>query len=687
MSILAALVPLFFVMVAHPAAATSSCVMPREAREVVRLRADRDGSPLPLFRALDTVKQRARGVTLELEGTFFLHRPLELGPDHAGLELRAGPAGARLVGGIPLPAEGWRRGADGALELRLEEPRLPEGPLDLFLDGLRLEPARHPNGDAADPRRGWLFTAPGTQGTRAFRARPSDLAAVVPEPGLSVLLYDAPQWSTNLARVARLDPRTGVVELADNVEWHRLGPGTPYRFMGSRRFLDRPGEWHFDPKSRSLALRLPDDRGLAGRRLIAAALDSLVLIRDTQAITLQGLELVEGSPRGADRQMPWNHIGGGAIRVENARAITLCRNRIRGVGQGIALLSVEDALIAENHIARTAGNGIYLGMPWGGRPSRGVRIAANRIEDIGHRFVDSSGILVQGAQEVEIVGNRTARTAQFGIYLAQTRANGEDRIGAIRVVGNLVRDSNLSTADGGGIKLYAAVQDEPMDAVIAANWIDGVTHFMAKADGSFFPPDAYDPERWPQPVSLGIYLDWYAHGVIVEGNLLTRTYSGIGIVNGSRNLIRHNFILGGFAAALVVDDKSARTPGRPRMVGNRFEGNIVVRDRANALAVSIWDPDRSPANVRFTRNLYSGAGLGSRSFHAAPRRLSGGAQAGGFSLWQASGYVEGREYARDPGLVFDPARGELRLLPNRAAAHLGIPAPSSALLALLREAR
>ncbi|MCL6650605.1 MAG: hypothetical protein K6U89_20110, partial [Chloroflexi bacterium] len=239
-------------------------------RHVLRVVAPADSAARGLEEALERATADPARTVVELEGTWFLGRPLELGPRHAGLILRAGPRGARLSGGVDLSGLRWQRAADGAFEARLDRALLPEGPLDLHLDGTRLEPARHPNAVPGDLRKGWLLTAPGTEGTRAFRARPADLAGLAGEPGLSVLLYDTNQWSTNLVRVARLDPATGRVELADNVEWHRLGPGTPYHWLGSRRFLDAPGEWHFDPVSRTLAVRPPDGREPTGRRLVGA---------------------------------------------------------------------------------------------------------------------------------------------------------------------------------------------------------------------------------------------------------------------------------------------------------------------------------------------------------------------------------------------------------------------------------
>ncbi len=660
--------------------ATPSCPEAETAgRQVVRVAAGPDGSPRPWRTALDAVRADPERTRLELEGTVFLDAPLRLGPEHAGLVLAAGPAGATLLGGADLSGLVWRVAPDGAREARLDPTLLPEGPLDLHLDGRRLEPARHPNATPDDRRSGWLFTAPGTEGTDAFRARPTDLAVIEPEPGLSVLIYDAPQWSTNLVRVGGIDRRRAVVELADNVAWHRLGPHTPYFWLGSRRFLDAPGEWHFDTESRTLAVRPPDGVELTGRRLVGARLDTLLLLEGTRDVVVHGLALASGSPHGSDRRLPWNHIGGGAVRVENARSIALCALQIQGVGVGIALHSVEDALVAGNRVGGTAGNGIYVGLPWGGRPSRRVRIEGNVIEDVGHRFADSAGILLQGVEDVVVVDNHVARTAQFGVYAMQSRATGEDAIRRVRIERNRIVDSNLRTADGGGIKLFAAVQDEPMAVTIRANWIDGTSHLMARPDGSFFAPDAFDPARWPQPIAPGIYLDWYARGVRVESNLITRAYAGVSIVNGSDNQVVGNVVIGPVGAALGVDNKTPATPGRPPMADNRFEANIVLLDRPGSLAVQIWDLAEAAGAARFAGNLYGGPAFGSTAFVAGPDRLPGGRRVGDLATWSRSRYVAGPEHRGEPGFR-DRARGDLRPAPDGLAARLGMPALDPRLL-------
>ncbi|MCL6609609.1 MAG: right-handed parallel beta-helix repeat-containing protein, partial [Geminicoccaceae bacterium] len=399
-------------------------------------------------------------------------------------------------------------------------------------------------------------------------------------------------------------------------------------------------------------------------------LDTLVAIRGGERIRLRGLELAEGSPRGSDRQMPWNHIGGGAIRVEGGRVIALCANRIRGVGVGIALLGVEDAQITGNRIGETAGNGIYLGMAWGGRPSRRVRIEGNRLAEIGHRFADSAGILLQGVEDVAVVDNRIERTAQFGIYAMQSRPNGEDRIRKVRIERNRIHAANLRSADGGGIKLFAAVQDEPMAVRLRANWISGTTHLMAGPDGRFFAPEDFDGRRWPQPIAPAIYLDWYASGVVVEGNLSIHDYAGISIVNGSDNRITGNVVIGPVGAALGVDDKTPNTPGRPAMAGNRFEANIVLLERPGSLAVQIWDLAEKPG-AAFAGNLYGGPALGAGSFVAGPGRLPGGRREADLGLWARSRYVAGPEHGGEPGFR-DRTTLDLRLDPRGLAARLGI---------------
>ncbi len=669
-----------------PAADPAACTPADEpGRRLLRIVAPADGSPRALEAALDRAREAPGRTVLELEGTWFLDRTLELGPAHAGLVLRAGSKGALLLGGIDLSRADWRTAPDGALEARLDPVLLPEGPGDLHLDGVRLEPARHPNALAGDLRSGWLLTAPGTEGTRAIRARPADLAGIAVEPGLSVLIYDAHQWSTNLVRVARIDPARGLVELADNVDWHRLGPGTPYHWLGSRRFLDRPGEWHFEPSSRILALRPSEGGGLSGRRLVAARLDTLLRIAQTERIVVRGLELAEGSPHGSDRAMPWNQIGGGAIRVDASRTIALCGNRIRDVGVGVALHSVEEVLLAGNRIEGTAGNGVYVGMPWGGRPSRRVRIEDNAIAEIGHRFVDSAGVLLQGVADVRVAGNRIERTAQFGVYAMQSRPNGEDAIRRVTIEANRIREANRRTADGGGIKFFAAVQDEPMEAEVRANWIEGTTHLMVGPNGRFFAPDDFDGRRWPQPIAWAIYLDWYARGVTVEGNLSMRDYGGVSIVNGSDNRIRGNLLLDVLGAAFGVDDKTPLTTGRPAMAGNRFEANIVRLERPGSLAVHIWDVAERPGAV-FAGNLYGGPALGPGSFRAGPDRLPGGRSVGDLALWARSRYVAGPERAGEAGFR-DPAALDLRLAPDALARRLGLPPIEPRLLELLARGR
>jgi hypothetical protein len=78
------------------------------------------------------------------------------------------------------------------------------------------------------------------------------------------------------------------------------------------------------------------------------------------------------------------------------------------------------------------------------------------------------------------------KASQFGIFGAQTRGTFEDQIHNNTVEYNVIRDVNYLTADGGGIKLYAAIKDGATGNTLQYNWIDGATHLMNRPDGTFY---------------------------------------------------------------------------------------------------------------------------------------------------------------------------------------------------------
>ncbi len=600
---------------------------------------------------------------LVADGAYFVASPVRLGPADAGLTIAAAPdARPVLHGGIDLSAADWVAAEDGVYTLDLQGTELPRGVLDLHVGGVRQEPARHPNATPGDPTTGWLFAAEGTSGHEVVHFHQGDVPAGLASEGLRVWITDGNQWASNVAQVQAIDHAGRTIRLEDNVPWHQLDQRSRYYLLGSRSFLDASGEWQFAADTATLAFRPGNPAVLTdGTTIVAATTDSVIEIEGTRNITIAGLELRDASPHGSDRGYDYLQIGGGAIKVQDAHGIAILNNRIVNVGVGVNLLDVEESRVAGNSIRHTAGHGVHVNMPWDGRGSRAISIERNTIGAVGHTFIETAGISFFGTNDSRIAHNTIEDAAQFGIIGAQVRETGEDAIHANHIEHNTVRRANTRSADGGGIKLYARNPGGARENVIRHNWIDGATHLMSLPDGSFFAADDWDPQRWPQPISAGLYLDWNINDSLIEGNLVTQSYGGILLVNSDRNLIRGNVVADGYGAGLAVNDQPAE--GRPPMDGNLFERNIVLRDHLNAVAVQVYDPTGGPPPARFANNVYWGKAVAGDAFFVQGRGWPDDLT-GDITAWNATADVAGDEVMADPGFA-DVGNRDFR--PSKAA--------------------
>lgn len=551
------------------------------------------------------------GVVRLRGGHWYLTEPIVIGTALAGVTIEAAPGETPVLhGGVDLSAAAWRDEGGGIVSTALA---LPPGLAvrSLNRDDTSLPEARHPDPVPGDPRSGWLFAAAGTSGYESMRVRPRDIPTIGDLEGVRVLVLDAPQWTSNLVTVRSVDATRGVIRFADNVPWHVVGPGSRYYLTGAEAFLDRPGEWRWDARTARLRVKLaPGETPARWTRLVAGVLDTLIRVDGAAGVTIRGLVLADGTPHGSDRA---SNIEGGAIRLNGARDALVEGNRITRVGVGVNLHDVERVTIRGNRIEHAAGNGIYVGMSWGGRPTRGVTVEGNTILDTGWLFVESAGVFVGGGSGTRVVGNDIERAAQFGVLAAQIRESGEDAIRDVVVEGNRIATVNTGSADGGAIKFYARLAGASSGHVIRGNRISGVTHLMNRPDGTFFAADDWSALQWPQPVGAGVYLDWNQSAVVIEGNSVTSSYGGILIVNSSDNVVRGNCIAGGFAAAIDFVDLP-REDGEPGMSGNRVEDNLVRRDARTSAAVRIYDHDGGPPAASFARNAYAGEALGRGAF-------------------------------------------------------------------------
>ena len=680
---LAACAPAWSAPISCPDGLRTAAAADRRVSIAVPETGDDMGEAAATHAALQAALTRARSLDrpriVELAaGDYYLQEPLRLAAADGGTILASSSPGAAVLhGGVDLTARHWTRAENGIYWTQLDRAALPHGIEALYLDGEPQTMARYPNAKPGDATSGWLFAAPGTGGYQSLHFKPGSIPAGLASRGLRIWITDANQWTSNIARVASIDWASGTVTLGDNVPWHQLGESSRFFLLGTRGALDAAGEWAYDAASARLYWKPTDPSALnGGHKVTAGTADTLIDVEGADDVAVCGLTLVDGTPHGSDRGDPYYQIGGGAIRAFDTNGLRLEGNAIRNVGVGINALGARHAVIRDNKIGAVAGNGIKLGMPEGGTLSTAVEITGNRISDVGQVFIESAGIWFGGTTSSLIAGNKIARAAQFGIYGGQIKDTGEDPIRGNTITNNVIRGANLATADGGGIKLYAATRDGSSDNSITRNWVDGVTQLMSRPDGTFFAADEWAPDRWPQPIAAGLYLDWNSRATTIADNVVTHSWGGVQIVNGDGTRVHNNLIYGGYGAAFEVTQQP--DPKRTSMGDNLFTDNIAMRNDPHAAAVKIYDADGGPAPVSFVGNVYWGRALDGRGFYVQSGNGAAGLS-GGFERWDDAGYAASDEHEVDPRMI-DPTAGDFRLRPTSPLPRLGIAPLPAALL-------
>jgi parallel beta-helix repeat protein len=622
----------------------------------------RTDGPLASFEAARDAA-RAAGMAAAIvagSGDYYLTRPVVFGPQDAGLAIVAGCGEVPVLHGGP-PASGWAPQADGRWTARLKlAPGETVG--DLFVNGIAQTQARYPNAAPDDdPRKGWLFAdqpEPGVDawaGNTRFRYHAGDLPAFNDTAGLVAHIVGGfqpgSQWGSDTLPVVSIDAATRTVHTG-GTGYFFTAEGSRYFLSGARALLDAPREWWYDPAAGQLSY-IPASPSFKDGAVVAGVLPTLFRLDDADGMVIAGLQFRDGAPLGTGKYGT-DTRGFGAIRLEHADNVRLTGNVIENVGVGIHVSESKNVLIADNEIGHVAGNGIYVGTAYGsfGR-SDGAQILSNHIHDIGQVYFESAGIWFQAADTIRIADNTIERTAQFGIAGGSIWGQ-DDAVHNAVIEHNTISDANRQTADGGAIKLMGE-QADLQNSVVRYNRISGTRQLMNRPDGTFWPTDYENTGEWPSPISWAIYTDGKASGVRIEGNVLSRNVSAIGINGGWNNVVTGNVIAQGSGAAFRVDDGTGRDWRPPWARPNVIENNTVSIDSENGLVAYIYAPGHGAGYVAFRRNRYAG-NLNGKSFRMQPEIMASG-QNGSLADFQKAG--------ADSGSIVVPEGPESRTTDSR----------------------
>ena len=456
------------------------------------------------------------GDTLLLAGLHALSEPLVIGPELSGTAEQPTRIGALT---------GSAAGLSGAVELTGFEPQgdglyrvawRGSPPAMVVQYGERLILARYPNWDADQPfTSGWAYAAPADPAApepkRTLRLKPGDWRRWAEPSRGRVSIFSGHEWWNNLVPIDSYDAESGVVHLAEDCSYE-IGAEDRFFVEGLPEELDAPGEWCLDPDGRYLLFRPDQQAGLDEMRAVQTP--TLLRLEGARNVEISGLDLAECAAT--------------AVVLSNCVGCRVTACEVRAVGgyggSGIAVYGGHDNRVDGCVIADIGSHGIALS---GGDPvSRTAgrnRADNNDISDVGRVYKQGAGISLSGAGNVASQ-NSIRLVPRWGIVFG-----GPDHL----IECNELADTSQETTDTGAIYGGSLNWLSAHGTVIRGNVIDRPIG-RGRRNG----------EWWSPFYAWGIYLDWSAMGVTVEGNVIRDApRAGIMVHDGRYNSVRNNLIL------------------------------------------------------------------------------------------------------------------------------------------------
>lgn len=611
-----------------PAAPDGTGPLQNVARAVERARARREQGP----------------VTIRLaEGRYPLAETLRLGPDDSGLTIEGVPRGGSVLsGGRRLT--GWSRDATDPRRWSVTLPEVAAGRWyfrQLFLDGRRLQRARHPDTG--------YFQAAGPLGQGSpivLPFRPGDLTPGDTRRGVELLMLQ--KWTDLHLPIRAVDTQahTAVLPGGPRPAWMDE-PDARYWIENSAAALNLPGEWRVDPETGRVELIAPDETFHPDRAMVVAPrLETLVRWEGrpeadgrVRGVTLRRLRFAE-----ADYPLP-------ADGLISPQAAVDIHGTLR------ADFAV-DGRLEECTVENAGGYGLDLG-----RGCQRWAVVGNIFQDLGAggvRVGEPSGTddPLASTHTTAITDNQLLRLGRIfppavGILVFRSGTN--------RIAHNDLRDLYYTGISVGWNWGY---QDNPCRAnVIEFNRVEKIGQGMLSDMGGIY-------TLGPQPGTIirhnlfrdiesyryggwGLYTDEGSTGILLENNVAYRCRdAGFHQHYGRDNVVRRNVLAFNRNHAVM----------RTRTEDHRsfwFTNNVVVADSGDLLG-SNWQGD--------TNQFWSDGNLWFDTRHGTNRAAYRMGR-GSWADWQARGLDPNSQVA-DPQFV-DPRRPELGFRRGSPAAALG----------------
>lgn len=334
----------------------------------------------------------------------------------------------------------------------------------------------------------------------------------------ATLVWRAADWLIETRQIVRYED--GVTHLLPSGDdTFPLLPETAFYVEGKRWMLDSPGEWAYaDGK---LYVWPPDGKSPEGRAWAAPRARG-INASGSRDVHIQGVKIFAAM------------LG---IDGSDALNLHITDTDIRNSGEDAILAGGSGLRIKRVSIINTVQNGLRAS-----DDARDVLIADSTIEGAGMLGMPrrSKGALVfELASGQRILRNHIRNASYIGIRVYR------DAI----VADNVIERVCLRLSDCGGIYTFAR-DHKPLHVRIERNQIRGLSQRMGHA----------------------IYLDDYANGVIVKGNLMENNPGGMQLHNAFGNIIRENvFRRSQFEHILFNETGATAAIQKNKIMRNRFE--------------------------------------------------------------------------------------------------------------------
>ncbi|MCE5237595.1 right-handed parallel beta-helix repeat-containing protein [bacterium] len=447
-----------------------------------------------------------------------------------------------------------------------------------------------------------------------------------------------------IAKLERVDEARGVVVISGKEAAVDVCSGDRYFVENILAELDSPGEWYLD-RAQGKVYLWPKAPLTTKTQVIAPRLTRLVSFTGTkeqpvQCLRLAGLALRETDYTPDDGFIMYGKSTDGVITLGYADHVAIEDCSLRNIGKaGIYMAYGSGNRVIGNEIAYGAEGGIYVN-----NSPAGTVISDNEIHHLGWVYKHVAGI--SGGDQVHgalISHNHVHDTTRWGISVGHTTSTNNI------VEYNHIHDVNQESYDTGGLEVTQQSRDHLSGSIFRYNLIHDT--------GGYSSMMGRDMQN-----SWGIYLDSFAGGFSVYGNVVYGAWDGGLMVQGGKgNKVYNNiFVNNGPRRQILIanfSDNSRET---------EFHHNIVAYEEPDAMAI-YCGRKVPPTITRWDSNLYWHGGEEVKLY--APGDEPYAEWFRPLDFWKGLGFDQESVIA-DPQFV-SPQQHDYRLKPTSPALKLG----------------